>query len=438
MLLQRCTFSVRLLVRAWQFPCQMDVLSLTTGILALLGACTTVARTFKKIERLKEAPVLIKQLNNETSDLCLILSDVSSSFQKFNLTNSEDFRFEQRHLELCSSLLVRTRGTIEEVKILLERRILKSEGPVEGNINWKAFLQKYKKLRQLQETMRDDRQQITGLFSQLGLLKVSSIAVKVDSIQATGQDLMQSHTRLESRVDQIYSRLVAMSIGSEIGDPDAGFRDRENSSGIALSVTWSSPQPRGVRCTCRNYETLISAYSRFAIFFFGYMAAPVDNRGATKCPYHSDTYNVLFVFPVWFIRRSVAFQTELRRGGSIRCALRVRQLIPQDHPVFSMIEAGNFGGVRRLINTHQVSVDAHVPAGGSILKVSVIKDTNDLVKVLIAMYTACDSRRQPVSNRILDTTRCRDFSCRSPMAVGFAPYHISHFKVTTALDQPRR
>lgn len=53
----------------------MDPLSLATGVLTLLTACHAASRIFVNI-RMLDAPGLIQSLNNEITDLSLILLDI--------------------------------------------------------------------------------------------------------------------------------------------------------------------------------------------------------------------------------------------------------------------------------------------------------------------------------------------------------------------------
>lgn len=60
----------------------MDPLSITAGIIALIGAANQVAVGLNKLASMREAPDAVRALNNEVSDLRLVLDDAEPLLRK--------------------------------------------------------------------------------------------------------------------------------------------------------------------------------------------------------------------------------------------------------------------------------------------------------------------------------------------------------------------
>ena len=61
----------------------MDPLSLTASIIAILGTGGAIAKGFVKIRGTRHAPVVLLQLNNEVSDLTLLVQAVDQQLQSY-------------------------------------------------------------------------------------------------------------------------------------------------------------------------------------------------------------------------------------------------------------------------------------------------------------------------------------------------------------------
>ena len=103
----------------------MDPLSITTAILALLGACTTASKALAKIKNLKDAPELIQAINNEMSDLRLILLDAMDFFEHARDSRSARFDITESTFNMCSAIFSHAREKILEVDTILQYQVLK-------------------------------------------------------------------------------------------------------------------------------------------------------------------------------------------------------------------------------------------------------------------------------------------------------------------------
>ena len=120
----------------------MDPFTLTTGVVTLLGLCMATAKIFKKIRSLKEAPELIQALNNELSDLQLVIASVDSHLK--SSTQPELCHIEEDHFLLCSKILEDTQQTVIELENFLRKNILKPNANQVAvlEINHVAFLKR--------------------------------------------------------------------------------------------------------------------------------------------------------------------------------------------------------------------------------------------------------------------------------------------------------
>lgn len=60
----------------------MDTLSITVSILTILGTGGVVAQNLGRIRRLRKAPTLLLQLNNEITDLELLVHAVEETLRE--------------------------------------------------------------------------------------------------------------------------------------------------------------------------------------------------------------------------------------------------------------------------------------------------------------------------------------------------------------------
>ncbi|MCJ1331150.1 hypothetical protein MMC10_007837, partial [Thelotrema lepadinum] len=162
----------------------MDPLSITTGVLTLLGACTTASATVSKLRRLKDAPDLVQALNNEISDLRLVLLDVSDHFRSAQNERLVVPNMDETIFELCSFALDQARVKVLEVDAVIQYQVTKPGRGAGLIVDKIAFLRNYNRLLQLQSDLRDTRHKITGLFNHIGVRSFSRIEVVLNEIQA--------------------------------------------------------------------------------------------------------------------------------------------------------------------------------------------------------------------------------------------------------------
>lgn len=185
----------------------MDPLSITTGIITLLAACSNASKTFDKIRKIREVPEVLYSLNNEISDLRLVLFEIHDHreelFKKeFSMLTVQ----EQRLLELCHTLIERTWTKVHESETLIRTRLLMSTR-FKYKLNLALLSQEHQKLAKLQINIRDAKQTIYSLWGLLDVRRVPEIQVRLRDILVIGTDtqerLRDSTSKIEGKLDQL-------------------------------------------------------------------------------------------------------------------------------------------------------------------------------------------------------------------------------------------
>ena len=331
----------------------MDPLSITAGVLALLEACHATGKLFLKI-RMLDAPNLLQSLNNEITDLHLVLLDMSDYIRSVDIQGLDSSTVNDTLFQLCSSTLQQARAKVQETETLIHYDILKPGREHEFKVNRTAFLQHHSRLVQLQTHLRDARQKIVGLASHLGLRKFSRVEVLLNDIHSNNLPLlMQSQTELQRTLDQILRLQQSTSSTTSQSHQYASFGEASNISGIQMSVSRT-------RCACPLRAVSAQHSTILGVLFTGYAAAPRTGPCRGHCSRHKEMKIWLhYVFPSWFLQYAIRFEAGSGRdSGTIRCSLTVAQTITHDHVVWDLIDIDDFDAIKSLIISGQLSVDA--------------------------------------------------------------------------------
>ena len=369
----------------------MDPFSLTTGIVALLGTCNAACRTFAKLRRLKDAPLVIQTLNNEVSDLLLIMLDVSEYLEGMKVEEMATPEANAVAIELVSTSLDHAKNVVHNVKELLGSRIYKIAEKEELKINRVNFFREYTNLLHLQGTLREARLKIASLFSELGLRKISRVEVLLNNIRSEELSLIiQNQVKIDEQLDRIEDLQLSMTSSFHArssnarvpSSPETNNAQRltipllspslEKPSSLVMPVSRFHSKARRLRCTC-SCQTSASTFlqSVFGFLFLGYAATLKEGMCQAGCQYHTNIEaTIVFIFPLWFVRRALSFQAGFNGEGSIKCSLKVAQVIPSGHPIFDMIDSGNVVGIKKLLTSRQVSINAQTTYGATLLHVS--------------------------------------------------------------------
>ena len=351
----------------------MDPFSLTTGVITLIGACTTSAQTLSKIKNLANAPGLIQAVNNEISDLRLILTDINEHIERTrNRRSSIRPTINEAVFRLCTSVIDQTKNEVLEVDSLIQYRLLKPDDETGQRVNRRAFLQHHDKLVKLQSELREFRQRAIDVGSILGTRDLSRIEVLLNDIRS--QDLttlIHGQNRLERTLGHLVNLepvtpndLHGTHLERSMREPHDPF------SSISVSILRPNAALASHKCTCFRPKTSMYFQTFLGMLFLGYTAAPTVSRSDQTCPYHHGAEtNVKFFFPLSFLKYAIWVHAKVHTTGTIHYALSVVQILPMGHYVFDLINYGNVDGIKKLLANGQLSIKAQLSRGQTLLHV---------------------------------------------------------------------
>ena len=325
----------------------------------------------EKIQSLREAPALIQAVNNEISELRLMLMDISDYLKSQKRETSTPLKVDEAIFRTCTSTLEQAKIQVLEVESLLQYQILKPESG-SMRINKTAFWQHYDKLVQLQKELKNTKQKIIALSSLLGVRDVSRIEVILNDIRS--HDLMmlqQGQQRIESRLDS----LIALQMNTTEAEGTPRLNSSQASSPSSLShievsvsrVKLYNPQQN---CTCFRQRNSMRLRTCLGILFIGYAAAPITTRGQPECPHpYRRDISFTYIFPIWLARCAILLHAEIDTSIAIRCSLSFVQIIPHNHAVWDLCCLGDLEGIKNLLCSNQLSIKAENIEGKTLLRV---------------------------------------------------------------------
>lgn len=139
----------------------MDPFSLTAGIITVLGAVNGVGRTVKTLTSFRGAPAIVLALNNEVSELQLIVKELEIEFHKHNKSIQPAI---DRNL---TKILTDANQKLLEVDGLLDSKVIKDRLHGKLVVRRSAWLRHLKMIQKCHEELRCIRHE---LFTALRLL----------------------------------------------------------------------------------------------------------------------------------------------------------------------------------------------------------------------------------------------------------------------------
>ena len=146
----------------------MDPLSIIASTAALIGLIDQAVRGVRKLGRLKHVPSLLQQLNNELSDLRLVVGKVEDICRQALIQNSD--LISDR--EVLSRMIDRAKNAILELEKVIEYGL---PAPSEGTtvkIDRLFWIRKESEIRDSRDRLRDAK---WGLSIAIGLDQMYNI-----------------------------------------------------------------------------------------------------------------------------------------------------------------------------------------------------------------------------------------------------------------------
>ena len=139
----------------------MDPLSLTASIIAILGTGGAIAKGFGKIRETKDAPTVILQLNNDVSDLTLLIRAVDQLLRSHLLAVASP---EQE--QIVYNALERARNVLLDLEKLVEYTLTK-ETNLGTQVNRTAWLSSLNRIKEMKTTINATRNELTIVWAAL-------------------------------------------------------------------------------------------------------------------------------------------------------------------------------------------------------------------------------------------------------------------------------
>ena len=117
----------------------------------------------------------------------------------------------------------------------------------------------------------------------------------------------------------------------------------------------------GPRCDCtchRKFRFRSPGFlnAAFGTLFLGYQASPWFSQGCRNGRCRRSSTRVQYMFPKWFVKRSVALTIACSQPKGPELILRVSRLRPRDAFIFICAENGYYHELRRLLENGEASV----------------------------------------------------------------------------------
>ena len=115
----------------------MDPLSITASLIALIGAAESIAVGINKLASLRNAPASVLALNNELSDLRLVLREVEPLLQKHYqaLADTQSSRFPASGKSTLLISIQRAKVKLVELESIVQSRLMVRMG-IRDKLAW--------------------------------------------------------------------------------------------------------------------------------------------------------------------------------------------------------------------------------------------------------------------------------------------------------------
>ena len=140
---------------------------MTAGILAVIGAGSTVRKGLKKIISARRLPDVLLQLNNEVTDLQYVVQDVDNLLRQRSQSTGEDRCSLSSHASLTSAL-EHAKATLLALESLIIHELTTVDS-LDGRtkMNRITWLRVESKVKSLKDDIRTDRVRLSSALSLL-------------------------------------------------------------------------------------------------------------------------------------------------------------------------------------------------------------------------------------------------------------------------------
>ena len=134
----------------------MDPLSLTASLIAILGVGGSISKGLRKIHQMKRAPEILLQLNNEITDLNVLVLTVDEIYRQLS-----DPMLARQPEVICETL-IRAKNTILELKKLVEY-VLTKKTDTDPEVARLAWVRSINRIKEMKEEIRHARSDLNAV-----------------------------------------------------------------------------------------------------------------------------------------------------------------------------------------------------------------------------------------------------------------------------------
>ena len=347
-----------------------EPLSIATSIITVLAAAQGVGKTLAKIRVLQHAYDEILALNNEVSDVQVLLSGVESCM--LELTDTSTALSTQLHS--LERYVRRTKNVLIKLDLLIQNRSIKS-GSLDGQcqVSRAAWMRAKHTVKDLQQELRETRLNITAQMTLINSCD-SSPFINASIPILIKASICQNEMRLavkriflyspQSNTDEAFSQthlgypLRCSSLYSLI--PDASDRYLSHSM---IGVDVVVPKQHGPsrlplqKCNCRklyNSESSQIFGGFLGRLFIGYSLYSLGTYSGCISPsclvQPKFCVRVRYLFPWWFWGKMLNLDITATPAYEIKASLKIISFLPLDSDVFQAINHDDVEDLRQLFS----------------------------------------------------------------------------------------
>lgn len=409
---------------------------MTASILALLGAGGKVGTACKKIIALRHAPAALMALNNEVTDLHILVQDVDDILRQNSETSETDTP------PSVTSALKRTRATLLRLETLIAYELMTPSAGNESRLDRSVWLRAESRVQKLKDDIRADRVALTSALGLLtssislrGVVHAKQLSVSLAGLDATihetrdviVRDIQSSlrgviysneqNQKPQVATEGLSSAVVRHVSGRSVYDGfnnhtassrslNEGFTMRtENGLGAAISpliVTEAHTaritllRSSCAACGCPDsrqlkYRSPSCLNTILGTLFVGYRASPWSKQTCDHidCRQDSTALTFTYVFPQWLLNRVFLTTMAYNSLKGPELCLRVMRVRPNDADIFRVIETRAFypiiGHVKRLLNSGEASILDVRRNNQTVLSLAIRVGSWDVAELLIRL-----------------------------------------------------
>ena len=424
----------------------MDPISISASLVALIGAANTTVQGVRKLLRLRGAPVIILALNNEISDIQLLLNEANVLIQQARSLHTEDVDKSENQtagLRSLSPTLGHIQQKLTSLNAILERfptnglnfankvlwlraetRVLKIHGELGslkqslstalGLLTSTTALRVHIELQDLRVTTTNGHSNISQAITE----KNSSLEQSLTTIAKSRNENERSLEKMEQsllelseqfRQQQIepvkshMENLVAKDLNL-----NRGMMNETTAFG-ALQMKFSQRQrcQPWCRCTChaeRKLSTPRILNTVFGMLYAGYAGVPAlsPSCNSSICKGNSEgLLQVHYFFPPWFLSKVASMALGVSRVYGPELCFRMTNVRADWEPIFKQCYFGDVEAVKSTLVAGRASIlDVKAETGHSLLHTAMFKAQLDVVELLI-QFGAEPHRENQIGEQVL-------------------------------------